>query len=77
MKNKRKWNRKAAILAAAVLTSAFSMSPFYSYAYGGTATGVDNLATGDNSYVISGHNNKASGEYSVIIRGQECAGTDR
>ena len=75
MKNKRKWNRKAAILAAAVLTSTcFFAGNIPAYADGTTVSanvtgGFGNTASGKNSSVSGGKSNIASGEDSSISGG--------
>ena len=74
MKNKRNWNRKAAILAAAVLTSTcFFAGNIPAYADGITVDanvsgGSRNIASGQNSSVSGGTGNTASG-YSSSVSG--------
>lgn len=75
MKNKRNWNRKAAILAAAVLTSTcFFAGNISVYADGTTVPanvsgGANNTASGTNSSVSGGLNNTASGINSSVNGG--------
>ncbi|SFI57892.1 Head domain of trimeric autotransporter adhesin, partial [Megasphaera elsdenii] len=77
MKNKRNWNRKAAILAAAVLTSTcFFAGNIPAYADGTTipanvSGGSLNIASGKNSSVTGGSENTASGKTSTVTGGMK------
>lgn len=74
MKNKRNWNRKGAILAAAVLTSTcFFIGE--NQVFAGTVVGGlkesqnDNIAKGDWSIISGGDNHSIYGSYSSISGG--------
>ena len=77
MKNKRKWNRKAAILAAAVLTSTCFFAGNYNSSYaadgkvigGPTTGGFANKASGADSSVSGGASNMASEVFSSVSGG--------